>query len=109
MNDGDTKLLLGARIKELRKKNAISQEELAEACGISSKYLSRIELGMHFPSIEILLRLSEKLGVEIKDLFDFLPEPSTREDLKKTLDELVKGIDEKLLRLVVKVVRAMVR
>ncbi len=109
MKDRDTKLLLGARIKELRKKVGVSQEGLAEACGISSKYLSRIEVGMHFPSVEILLRLSERLGVELKDLFDFLPEASNPRELKKTLNELVKDMDEELLKLVVKVVRAMVR
>ncbi len=109
MKDGDTKALLGSRLKELRKKRGLSQEELAEACGISSKYLSRIEVGLHFPSVEILLRLSERLGVELKDLFDFLPDASSPRELRKALNELVKDMDEGLLRLVVKVVRAMVR
>ena len=41
----DTKELIGSRIKELRKKKGLSQEELSEKADITPNYLSRIERG----------------------------------------------------------------
>ena len=41
----DSKVLLGGRIKELRKIRGFSQEQLSEMVGVDSKHLSRIEVG----------------------------------------------------------------
>ena len=41
----DTKQLVGARIKALRMKKGLTQEEFAEVVGINPKYLSGIERG----------------------------------------------------------------
>ena len=105
----DMKRLLGMRIKELRKGIGFSQEELAERTGISSKYLSRIEMGQHFPSIDTLIRLADALNVELKDFFEFVHEVPSCRELKEILNNLVEGMDEDRLRLVVKVVKAMAR
>lgn len=43
----DIKVLFGMWMKELRKKAGLSQEMLAEKAAISSKYISRIEMGQH--------------------------------------------------------------
>lgn len=49
-----TKALLGERIKELRKKRQLSQEQLAEKIQIDAKNLSRIEVGRGYPSLDTL-------------------------------------------------------
>ena len=46
----DIKILLGKRIKELRKKLNISQQELAEKINVDARNLSNIECGISFPS-----------------------------------------------------------
>ena len=105
----EIKELFGKRIKELRRNLGLSQEELAEKAEISSRYLSRVEMGQQFPSIDTLVKLAKALNVELKDFFEFAHETPNPRELKEILDGLLKEADEDKLRLLVKVVRAVVR
>ncbi len=67
----EVKKLLGRRVQELRKRQNIKQEQLAELIGIAPRNLSNIETGRTFPSPENLEKIAKVLGVKIKDLFDF--------------------------------------
>ncbi len=105
----EIKTLFGKRMKELRKNLGLSQDELAEKVDISSKYLSRIEMGQHFPSIDTLVKLANALNVELRDFFEFAHQtPSTRE-LNETLNSLIREADGDKLRLLVKITRAVVK
>src|ERR1700751_4352014 len=59
---------LGQRLHELRDKADLSLRELARKVGISSPFLSDIELGRRFPSEEILAKLAGALNVPLEDL-----------------------------------------
>lgn len=54
---------IGARIKNLRKINHYTREELAEMAGISPKFLYEIESGRKGFSAETLLKISRALSV----------------------------------------------
>ena len=58
---------LGARIVYYRKRKGVTQESMAEAVGISCRYLSDIENGKHSGSVslKILLKVAEKLGIKL--------------------------------------------
>lgn len=105
----DIKVLFGRRIKELRKNRGLSQEELAERADMSSKYISRIEMGQSFPSIETLAKLANALNVELKDFFEFAHKTPSQKELKEILNSLLKETDEEKVRLIVKVARAIVK
>ncbi|MDO8767378.1 MAG: helix-turn-helix transcriptional regulator [Burkholderiaceae bacterium] len=60
---------LGLRIKELRAVKAITQEELAERCGMFRTYMSRIESGLANPTLTALYTLADALQVDVVDLF----------------------------------------
>lgn len=105
----EIKTLFGMRIKELRKNMGLSQEKLAEKVEISSKYLSRVEMGQHFPSIDTLVKLADVLNIELKDFFEFAHGTPSPRELKAILNSLVKEADKDKLRLLVKVVRAVVK
>lgn len=62
---------LGSRIKELRRAKGLSQDMLSEVVGIESKYLSRIETGGCYPSMDVLEQISDALQVEMMELFNF--------------------------------------
>lgn len=68
------KKLFGKRIKEIRTRLYLTQEELAERIGISAKSLSQIELGNNFISAENLSAICSALKINPKVLFDFQPE-----------------------------------
>lgn len=48
----------------------ISQEELADRAGVDRSYGSRIERGSANPSVEILAKLAEVLGVTVASLLE---------------------------------------
>jgi len=98
-------MLLGARIKELRKRAGLSQDQLAEKVGIESKYLSRIEVGKRQPSFETLENIADSLQVEMKELFDFAHHDSgavSPEGIEKAL----AGASIEEMRLVFKLIKA---
>ena len=55
-------LALGVRLRDARRRARLTQSDLAFA-GCSAGYISRIEAGDRVPSLQILRRLAERLGV----------------------------------------------
>ncbi len=68
---GSATVLLGKRIRELRKSMGLSQEELGANIGIDQKHMSRIELGKSYPSLDRLIQISSILQVDLPSLFMF--------------------------------------
>ena len=66
-------MLLGNKIAYYRRKNKLSQEQLAEKIGISRVHLSHIEATnvIQAFSINVLFDIADALGVDAKDLFNF--------------------------------------
>ena len=60
---------IGLRLRQLREEKRITQEELAERVGVARNSISRMELGYNHPSIPLLEKLAENLGVEPGELF----------------------------------------
>lgn len=71
MNEAEFYKLLGKRVKVLREQAHLTQEKLAEKCGISLDYLGKIEVNINKPGLKTILKLANSLDVEVKDLFDF--------------------------------------
>ena len=57
------KLTMGDRIKETRKKQKLTQEQLAESLGISVEFVGQIERGIKLPSMQVFVKLIEALNV----------------------------------------------
>jgi len=72
MDEKTVRKNVGKRIKLLRKVKGYTQEELAEFCGTSKNNLSDIELGKHYPSLYLAIRLSFALTTNFNALFDCL-------------------------------------
>jgi len=59
---------LGFKIKQLRNKIGISQEELASMCNLHRTYISSVELGKRNVSIKNIEKIALSLNVEIFEL-----------------------------------------
>ncbi|MDZ4757798.1 MAG: helix-turn-helix domain-containing protein [Bacteroidota bacterium] len=57
---------LGQAIKNRRKELSITQPHLAELANVSTNTLYKIERGQGNPSLDVLIKLSEVLGMELK-------------------------------------------
>jgi transcriptional regulator with XRE-family HTH domain len=67
--DINYKEIVGKKVKTLRLESELSQETLADRCGIFRTYLSRIESGSANPSIVVLVALARSLSVMPHELF----------------------------------------
>lgn len=63
------KSLLIFNIKYYRYVNNMSQEKLAELCGLSPRYITDIERGLHCPTINKIELISKALNIEPYVLF----------------------------------------
>lgn len=104
-----TRELLGARIKELRKKRGLTQEKLSEIIEIDPKHLSRIEVGKSYPSFETLDKISNALQVELKDFFEFSQKVTNMKEINKDIQTLLKETTLDTIPLILKVLRAIIR
>ena len=65
------KIKLGARIKELRKANNLSQAKFAEMIGWDTSNLCNLEKGKTFLKPENIDKIANVLNVDVKELFNF--------------------------------------
>lgn len=77
------------RLKEIRVKNHLTQEELAERMRTEKNQISRWERGESIPRSEALIELSQILGVSVDYLLGLSDEPTIRIRLDNlTLEEI---------------------
>lgn len=92
------RVLLGARIRELRAERGLSQERLAEAMQANVTYLSSIERGRENPTLDFLIKLSDALRVDLVDLVNFSWLGMNERDLRKQLKGGIDALDIDRLR-----------
>lgn len=62
---------VGSRVSVLRKNAKLTQTDLAEAASLSKDFISRLERGITGVSVENLAAIAQKLGVPLKEVFNF--------------------------------------
>ena len=75
---------VGGRVKEARVRKHLSQAQLAEMLGLSSRYISNLETGKQNMSITALAKISDVLKVSA----DWILRNNTQDALEITADEL---------------------
>lgn len=70
----DIKIAVGKRIKELRHKRGISQEELADNAQLDRTYITSVERGKRNISIVNVEKIAKALQVSLAEFFTFCEE-----------------------------------
>lgn len=65
----DIMVRFGQAVRNIRRAQGISQEELAERCGLHRTYISDVELGKRNVSLENIERIATSLNKSLVDLF----------------------------------------
>lgn len=60
----------GSFLRELRKEKQLTQEQLAERFGVTSRSVSRWETDSNMPDLSILVELADFYDVDIRDIID---------------------------------------
>lgn len=64
-----TRIVLGKRLRALRRKNKLSQEKLALMVGVERSYLSKLEAGSKNVTLDYVEKVAYGLGTTLEDLF----------------------------------------
>lgn len=81
-------LNLGTKIREFRRRNGRTQEELANVLGVTPQAVSRWEQGGSYPDMELLPAIANYFSVTIDELFGF------SSDREKRIDAIIQQIDD---------------
>jgi len=86
-------MILGDRLRIIREAKQLSPGDIEERTGLSRTYVLRVENGHVVPSMEILEKWAEVLGVRVHQLFYEGEEPPELVNLRKGLsaDDIVQG------------------
>lgn len=84
---------IGARIRNTRMRQKLTQEEASERCDITSSYYGNIERGEKKMSLETLVKISRGLGVSSDNLL-FGEEVSRQDLLQETLSNVQCRVDK---------------
>lgn len=67
----DSPLTIKNKLKEIRKQRGMSQEELADAFGVSRQSIIALEQGKHFPSLPLIANMCQFFNSAFEDIFEF--------------------------------------
>ena len=67
--EADIRIRFGRRVRDLRRAQSLSQEALAERCGLDRTYISGIERGKRNVSLQNIEVLAKAFGVTLSALF----------------------------------------
>nr|WP_300006126.1 XRE family transcriptional regulator [Tissierella sp.] len=84
---------IGEKIKSLRIKNDLTQEELADRSELTKGFISQVERDLTSPSIATFMDILEGLGTNVKDFFNESIDEKivfTKEDLFESENEDLK-------------------
>lgn len=59
------------RMKELRERDGITQEQLSKKVGVSRQSIVAIETGKYNPSLELAFKIAKQFHCSIEDVFIF--------------------------------------
>ncbi len=105
------KLKLGIKVKLARRDANLTQEQIAFDIGVSVETISNIERGKVLPSIDTLLKISQKLNFPISDFFIGLDKKkllTRRIESEIKMLHNIKKLEDKELDLAAKQVEALI-
>lgn len=92
---------MGLRIKQHRKKNEISLRDLAKKVGLSASFLSQVEGGKTYPSLQSLKKIADALHTTIGNLLgetgSIANTPVLKGKNRKALKHIGKGVELQFL------------
>lgn len=65
----DSRNCIKVRLKEIRARLNLRQEDLAKMLGVTRQTIVAIEKGRYYPSLPLALKMAKKLGLKVEDIF----------------------------------------
>jgi transcriptional regulator with XRE-family HTH domain len=99
---------LGQRIRAMRRKKGMTQEDMADRCGLHWTYIGGLERGERNPTLTTMQKIALGLNIPLRDMLDRNPSTTVatpREKKEGKLLKLLRRKDENAFDLATGVVR----
>lgn len=73
--DGEPIIPIGQRLRAARRARRLTLEQVADACGLTKGFVSKLERDQSTASVASLLRICDTLGLSIGELFEGIHTP----------------------------------
>ncbi|MBU2548287.1 MAG: helix-turn-helix domain-containing protein [Proteobacteria bacterium] len=100
------KKIFGRRVRALRTKQGLTQEELGEKSSLDYKYLGGVERGERNPGLINILKIAHGLNVSLDELFTLDHEVPDTRALREEITDLLESSSETDLRVFYRVIKA---
>lgn len=87
----DNKNYLGRNLREIRKSQNLTAEQVAEMAEISEGFLKKIEAGSREPSLDTFISLCNVLSADVDEVLEPLLQLETIQDKEDLIDKIVKS------------------
>jgi transcriptional regulator with XRE-family HTH domain len=91
-------VLLGRRIRNLRNEKGWTQQKLGDQAEVNYKFIGEIERGKQNPSLNVLVKISAALGVDLQNLFRYEQEITDRKEIENMIRKTLQNISDEELR-----------
>ena len=85
---------IGPALKKYRKQAGVTQQEIAEAAGISKNYVSAIERGAHQPTANILITYARSCRFSLDEMVNLIPRSKVDRKNKQDGLDLLRSIGD---------------
>ena len=98
------KSVIGKKIRQFRKLKNLTQFELAEKVGLNEKQISRIEMGLNYPTYTTFVKLIDVLDI---DVANFIVDESTEISMyENKINNFIKVSNEAELKMYYEVMQS---
>lgn len=84
----------GKRVKKLRESQGYTQEQFSEKIHASRNYLSKLEIGLRQPSIDLWFEIGVVTGATLDHLILGKPVPTDKEQIKSDLQSMIDRLTQ---------------
>ena len=86
----------GERIRQLRMKSGLTQEQVATALNVDRSYYNRLEAGKKGCSIDLFIQLSEQFHTSLDYLITgrYLLESADKAQMKEDIKKLIEHLEQ---------------
>lgn len=92
-------LRFGQMLQSYREQAKVTQQEIADAAGLSKNYISSIERGVHKCNAQTFIVYAKKCGVSLDEMAGLIQKPKLNRNLIKKISDMSEDEQERVLKI----------
>ena len=92
-------LQFGQMLQRYREQAKVTQQEIADATGLTKNYISSIERGVHKCNAQTFIVYAKKCGASLDEMAGLVPKSKLNRNLIKKISEMSENEQERALKI----------